>query len=215
MHYTKFVVYLIFVIGFSFANARSDNELFTAVIRDDAATLRGLVAAGADPNAVDGGGQPAIARALFQESYGAAMALARMPALDVERRNRAGETALMLAAMKGREDIVRVLIERGAALDPEGWTPLHYAAAGDARAIVALLLARGVRVDPRAPNGRTPLMLAAGYASEEMVDQLLRAGADAAVRDKQGLGAADLARGGGREWLGEKIEAAGARQRPR
>jgi len=215
MRYAKFVIYLIVVFVFSFAQARSDNELFTAVIRDDAATLRGLVAAGADPNAVDGDGQPAIARALFQESYDAAMALARMPALDVDRRNRAGETALMLAAMKGREDIVRVLIERGAALDPEGWTPLHYAAAGDARAIVALLLARGVRVDPRAPNGRTPLMLAASYASEDMVDQLLHAGADPVARDKQGLGAVDLARGGGREWLGEKIETAGARKRPR
>lgn len=215
MRYMKVVFYLVVAIGFSFTNANNDNELFTAVIRNDVATLRGLVAAGADPNAADGGGQPAIARALFQESYDVAMALARMPALDIHRRNRAGETALMLAAMKGREDIVRVLIDRGAAVDPEGWTPLHYAAAGDAHAIVALLLARAVRIDPRAPNGRTPLMLAASYAGEEMVDRLLRAGADPAARDQQGLGAADLARGSGREWLGEKIEAASTRQRPR
>lgn len=214
MRYTKFVAYLSIVIGFSLANARSDDALFTAVIRNDVATLRSLVAAGADPNAVDDSGQPAIARALFHESHDAAMALARLPALDVDRRNRAGETALMLAALKGREDVVRVLIERGAAVDPQGWTPLHYAAAGDAHAIATLLLVRGVRVDPRAPNGRTPLMLAAAYASEEMVDKLLRAGADPAARDGQGLGAADLARGGGRDWLGEKIDAA-ARRRPR
>jgi hypothetical protein len=58
-------------------------------------------------------------------------------------------------------------------------------------------------------------MLAASYASEDMVDQLLHAGADPVARDKQGLGAVDLARGGGREWLGEKIETAGARKRPR
>lgn len=215
MRYAKFVIYLYVVIGFSLANANADNELLTAVIRDDAAALRSLVAAGANPNAVDGGGQPAISRALFQESYDAAMALARMPQLDVHRRNRAGETGLMIAALKGREDIVRVLLERGAAADPEGWTPLHYAAAGGSRALVALLLARGVRIDPRAPNGRTPLMMAAAYADEEIVDDLLRAGADPAARDGQGLGAADLARGGGRDWLGEKIEAAAARSRTR
>lgn len=208
MRYTKFVVYLFVVFGFSIANANADNELFTAVIRDDAAALRGLVAAGANPNAVDGGGQPAISRALFQESYDAAMALARMPQLDVHHRNRAGETGLMIAALKGREDIVRVLLDRGAKVDPEGWTPLHYAAAGGWRSLVAQLLARGVRIDPRAPNGRTPLMMAAGYAAEEVVDDLLRAGADPAVRDDQGLSAADFARNGGREWLAEKLAAA-------
>lgn len=215
MRYAKLVVYLFAIIGFSLSNARSDNELFTAVIRDDAGALRSLVAAGADPNVVDAGGQPAIARALFQESYEAAMALARMPQLDIHHRNRAGETGLMLAALKGREDIVRVLLERGAAVDPEGWTPLHYAAAGGSRPLVALLLARGARIDPRAPNGRTPLMMAAGYATEEIVDDLLRAGADPAARDGQGLGPADFARNGGREWLGERIEAAAVRRPPR
>jgi ankyrin repeat protein len=214
MKYVKFVIYLAFIVGFSFAAARSESELFTAVIRDDAAALRSLVAAGADPNAVDEGGQPAITRALFQESYVAALALARMPQLDVNRVNRAGETGLMIAALKGRDDIVRVLLERGAPADSEGWTPLHYAAAGDSRPLVALLLARGVRIDPRAPNGRTPLMMAAAYAGEEAVNDLLRAGADPAARDRQGLAAADLARGSGRDWLGDKLDAAAARRQP-
>lgn len=211
----KYIVYLFVAACISSANAASDAELFQAVIRDDVRALGQAVARGADPNATDEGGQPALAKALFLESYDAAMALARTPALDVQRRNRAGETGLMLAALKGREDIVRVLLERGAAADPDGWTPLHYAAAGGSRAIVTLLLARGVRVDARAPNGRTPLMMAAGFAAEEVVDDLLRAGADPAARDSQGTGAADFARHGGRDWLGEKLEAAVAQRRTR
>ena len=41
---------------------------------------------------------------------------------------------------------------------PSGWTPLHFAAAGDAsRALVPLLLAAGADVRATNANGDTPL----------------------------------------------------------
>ncbi len=210
----KYFIYLVVVISL-ISNVRAQSvDWVRALIRDDAATLQTLLAQGADPNQVDENGQSAIGRALLGESYGVALVLARHPRLDLDRHNRAGETSLMLAALKGREDIVRVLIDRGAVLDPpQGWTPLHYAAAGDALPVLKTLLGRKVRVDPRAPNGRTPLMLAAAYASEDVVDMLLSAGADAAAQDPQGRRAAEFARSASRDRLAERLEALAGRAR--
>ncbi|HSV69259.1 MAG TPA: ankyrin repeat domain-containing protein [Methylibium sp.] len=209
----RFIVYLVIVFGV-FSQAHADSvDFFRAVIRDDPVAVRSQIEAGADPNQVDPNGQTALGRALFGEAYGVALELARHPKLDIGRRNQAGETGLMLAALKGREDICRVLLERGAPPDSSsGWTPLHYAAAGNSLPVVKLLLGRGVRVDPRAPNGRTPLMMAAAFAGEEVVDALLAAGADPAAQEPQGHRAADFARGGGRDPLADRLDAAAARR---
>jgi len=210
----KYFAYLVVVASLIGSGRAESADWVRAVIRDDAAALQRLIAQGTDPNEVDENGQSAIGRALLGESYGVALVLARHPKLEVDRPNRAGETALMLAALKGREDIMRVLIDRGAALDPpQGWTPLHYAAAGDALPVLRMLLGHKVRVDPIAPNGRTPLMLAAAYASEEVVDTLLSAGADAGTREPQGRRAADFARSASRDRLAERLEALAGRAR--
>lgn len=194
--------------------ADSYNEFFRAIIQDNPSSIQALLNRGFDPNSVDERGQPGISRALILDSFDAALILARAPSLDVKQRNRAGETSLMLAAMKGQEEIFRLLLDRGAEADPaEGWTPLHYAASGSALPVMRILLARGVRVDPRAPNGRTPLMMAAAFGDEKVVDALLVAGADPTARDANGMGAAGLALGGGREWLAKRLETAEAKWR--
>ena len=51
---------------------------------------------------------------------------------DLDAKNTAGETALHVAASQGRTDLVKVLLEKGAAIDPvtsKNWTALHVAAA--------------------------------------------------------------------------------------
>lgn len=208
----RFIVYLFVFIGVSVSQADSYSEFFRAIVRDDPSTLRSLLDRGFDPNSVDEKGQPAIARALMADSFAAALTLAQAPAFNVKQRNKAGETGLMLAALKGQPQICRVLLERGAPADYDGWTPLHYAASGNSLTVVRLLLERGVRVDPRAPNGRTPLMMAASFAGEEVVAALLAAGADPAARDRNEIGPADLARQSGREWLARRIESAAAQR---
>jgi ankyrin repeat protein len=190
------------------AHAGSYDDFFRAVVRDDSRTLQALVGRGFDPNSVDEEGQTGLTRALMVDSFEAALLLARLPTTDVRRRNRAGETGLMVAALKGQVDICRALLERGAPVDSEGWTALHYAASGNSLSALKLLLTRGAAVDARAPNGRTPLMMAVLHASEEVADALLAAGADPAARDRAEYRPADLARLAGRDSYAQRLEAA-------
>ncbi|WP_428423916.1 ankyrin repeat domain-containing protein [Methylibium sp.] len=211
MNNMKNIFYVVALLAFSSANAGSYDDFFRAVIRDDSAVILDLVSRGFDPNAPDANGQPAIIRALFADAAGAALTLARLPGTNANARNKAGETPLMIAALKGQPEVARVLIERGADVDLTGWTPLHYAAAGNSLPVLQLLLQRGAQVDARAPNGRTALMLASLHASEELVDALLAAGADPGARERNGLSAADLAKSSGREHLARRLAALPAR----
>jgi hypothetical protein len=212
----KFSAYLVLLLWFSSALAGSYEDFFRAVHGNDPRTVEALVARGFDPNSPDPQGQPALMRALEADATDVAMTLARLPGLDVEARNRVGETPLMMAAMKGNVALCRVLIERGARVDRPGWTPLHYAAAGGSLEALRLLLAEGAAVDALAPNGRTPLMMAAQYADESLVETLLAAGADLRAREKNGATAADLAEAAGRDWLARRlaVDAAGVSSRP-
>ena len=207
----KKLLYLLIALSFSSANAGSYDDFFRAIVSDDSAAIRKLVALGFDPNSPDPKGQPAISRALFAESAGAALTLARLPGTDPNARNTAGETPLMVAALKGQPEVASALIERGAVIDPPGWTPLHYAAAGNSQPVLELLLKQGAVVDARAPNGRTPLMMAVLHASEDLIDALLAAGANPQARERNELTAADLAQRAGRERLALRLAALPAR----
>lgn len=201
----KYILYLIAALEVSCAGAGSYNAFFRAVHGNDAETVRALVARGFDPNTPDAKGQPAILRALDAEAGESALALARLPQTDVNAQNAAGETPLMMAALKGDIAVCKALIERGAEVNRRGWTPLHYAAAGNSLPALQLLLAHGARVDARAPNGRTPLMMAVQSADESLVEALLAAGADLRARERGKATAADLAASAGREDLARRL----------
>lgn len=200
----RFILYLFVAIGFSVARADVSVDMFRAVMRDDAPAVTKLLAAGADPNLREKG-QTALYVALRAESYDAADVLAAHPKLDVDAVNEAGETALMMAALRGRIDLCKRLMDRGAALDREGWTPLHYAASGGGEKVTALLLAAGARIDARAPNGATPLMMAVRFDTEATVDLLLARGASLTARSNVGLTAADHAEQVGRAYLVKRL----------
>ncbi|HET9551518.1 MAG TPA: ankyrin repeat domain-containing protein [Anaeromyxobacteraceae bacterium] len=100
-----------------------------------------------------------------------------------------GCTLLHLAAVGGREEVARELLDRGAdpnAVAGHGLTPLHYAAGGQSAGVVRLLLARGATrsLEARDEWGNTPLLRAAGMArpasepSPEIIEALAAAGAD-------------------------------------
>jgi uncharacterized protein len=180
-------------------------DFFRAVELDDARTVGGLLARGFDPNAPDDKGQVGLFLALRGDAPKVAAALLEHPATKVDQANGAGETPLMMAALKGRLEWAPRLIARGAQVDREGWTPLHYAASGPEPKLVALLIERGARVDSASPNRSTPLMMAARYGDERAVDVLLAAGADRRRRNDQGLDAAAFARDGGREALAARL----------
>ncbi len=204
----KSFFHLVVAIGFSSAHAGSYEDFFEAIVRDNGATLDGLFARGFDPNTRDPKGQPGLTLALQRQSLVAADRIARHPQLEVDARNEAGETALMMAALKGELGWVRRLLERGAAVQQPGWSPIHYAATGPEPKAVELLLERGAAIDAESPNRTTPLMMAARYGTEAAVRLLLARGADPRRRNDLGLTAADFARSVGRDALAAELDRA-------
>ncbi len=195
----------VFAVCATAARADAYEDFFTAVKRDNGTWITELVQRGVDPNLRDPKGQLAMTLALRDENLKVAEALLASPGFQVDAANAAGETPLMLAAIKGRIDWVRRLLDRGAAVNRAGWTPLHYAASGPEPKAVALLLERNAEVDARSPNGSTPLMMAARYGTEDSVRLLLARGADPQRRNDRDMNAADFARAVGRDSLARSL----------
>ena len=79
-----------------------------------------------------------------------------------------------------------------------GMTPLHVAAISGHDEMVRLLLSRGATVNARSAIGITPLMSATAKGWETVVATLLEAHADATLTDYQGVSALDRCARGGR-----------------
>ncbi|BDI32128.1 hypothetical protein CCAX7_41790 [Capsulimonas corticalis] len=91
-------------------------------------------------------------------------------------------TPLQSALARGKAEIARMLIERGAnveaASDGSDWSPLHYCAANDLPDIARLLLEHGANPNARLANGDTPLKMAVAKAHDIVA---------ATLRDNGGL----------------------------
>jgi len=183
-------------------------DFFRAVNVDNADAVSRMLAAGLDPNQLDPHGQPALILALQGESLWVAKVLWDAKGIDIDVRNRVGETPLMMAALKAEVDAASALVAHGAAVRKDGWSPLHYAATGGSAAIVNMLLAKGAALEARSPNGTTPLMMAARYGNEEAVDALLAAGADRTLKNDLGMDASAFAASAGREKLAARLKPA-------
>ncbi len=203
--YFRLGFYLSVLAGISPVTAGSYDDFFTAIKRDHRHIVEALLQRGFDPNSVDETGQPGIIAALLNESYETADALAASEGLQLEATNRSGETALMMASLRGQTALVERLLQRGAAVNRPGWSALHYAATAPGEAPMKLLLARGAAVDARSPNGTTPLMMAADYGLSACVDLLLAAGAKVDLQNDLGLTAIDFARQRGRDRLADQL----------
>jgi ankyrin repeat protein len=190
----------------AFATTFDSVDFFRAVNVDNADAVTRMLAAGLDPNQFDTHGQPALLVALQGESLKVAKVLWDAKGIQIDVRNHAGETPLMMAALKAEVDAATALIAHGAAVQKDGWTPLHYAATGGSAAIVKLLLSKGAPLEARSPNGSTPLMMAARYGNEEAVDALLAAGADRTAKNDLGMDASAFAGSAGRERLAARLK---------
>ena len=195
-HHIVFALVFASASGFAQAQAGSFERFFMAISRDDVGPIIELQLRGFDINAPNPDLVPPLPLAIQVDSLRVARHLIEQPGLNLEASNPAGETALMLAAIRGHLDLVQALIARGAQVNRPGWTPLHYAASHDgaqALPIAQLLLAHHAFIDARSPNASTPLMLAAHYGRREVVELLLREGAEPLARNQQGLNAIDFA----------------------
>ena len=194
----------------AFATTFDSVDFFRAINIDNADAVTRMLAAGLDPNQLDPRGQPALIVALQGESLKVAAVLLDAKGIQVDVRNHAGETPLMMAALKGEADAAAALVAHGAAVQKDGWSPLHYAATGGSAPIVKLLLSKGAPLEARSPNGSTPLMMAARYGNENAVDALLAAGADRTAKNDLGMDASAFAASAGREKLAARLKPGGA-----
>lgn len=201
----RYFIYLLVVLYFSAARAGSYEDFFIAVNRGDDPAVARLLARGFDPNSLSERGQTALILALRDDYDRVAEVLLRHPQLAVDALNVNGESALMIAALRGRKQWVERLLARGASVHKDGWSPIHYAASGPDAEIVALLLKRGAPVDPRSPNGDTPLMMAVRYGAEASVDLLLANGASPSAKNQRDLDAIDMASASGRDFLVDRL----------
>jgi ankyrin repeat protein len=195
----------------SVSQAASYEDFFLAVENDRATEVRTLLQRGFDPNSRDEKGQVGLFLASRAGSLKVAQLLLADPRIELDATNDVNETPLMMAAMRDQVDLATQLLARGASVNRDGWSPLHYAASGPGSATLALLLSRGAAIDSRSPNGSTALMMACRNGSEAAVDLLIARGANAKLRNERNLNAADFARSAGRNYLVERLDRAAAR----
>jgi len=157
-----------------------------AAMKGDLASVRKLIAQGANVNVAQGDGMTALHWAAEHGDLAMAEALLRARA-TVKAVTRIGSyTPLHLASKTGAAQIVEALLKAGAdanALTESGATPLHLAAAAGSGEAITALVSKGAKPNvPEAEYGQTPLIFAAEYDRPQAVKALIKAGADPKVR---------------------------------
>ncbi|HTV98424.1 MAG TPA: quinoprotein dehydrogenase-associated putative ABC transporter substrate-binding protein [Steroidobacteraceae bacterium] len=193
--------------------ADPDSELGDAIVANDIARVRYLLAHGAHPNARDGEGYTPLINATRFNFVQVATYLAEHKA-DVNIGDRTDWTPLMYAAWQDDPDLVSMLVRHGAkidAVDSDGLTPLAIAAQnGKAKAAEALVLAGSDVNAPVAKGGYTPLMLAAISGSSDLATALIDHGAKVNAVNPGGVTALMIAAANNHPILAELLIKSGA-----
>lgn len=175
------------------------------------ATVKALLAGGADAKFVTPKGETAISR-LSRTYDGASVALLMAAGADATLISGTRAVPLHSAAEFGHRETVEAMLKGGAnanARNSKQETPLMSASMGGGDLVtVELLLAAGADVNAKDAQGMTALHRAAGGAESVMtrdskqniqivgvVNTLLKAGADPLIKDKSGKTARDYAKG--------------------
>ena len=110
--------------------------------------------------------------------------------LDVNGMNEDGWSALMVAASKGSMEILKLLIENGAALDVKnrqgGQTALIFAAHWGHTEVVRYLIAKGANLNVQMDDGWTALIDSISRGNLEVAKILIESGADTNVKSNTG-----------------------------
>ncbi|AXK60194.1 ankyrin repeat domain-containing protein [Candidatus Chromulinivorax destructor] len=116
--------------------------------------------------------------------------------VNVDIKNRYGQTPLHQAIFYSEIEIVQMLIDAGARLnlqDENGLTPLHLAVRNNSTKIVAMLIAAGANLSIRNKEGKTPLYSAISHNEKEIAHMLIHAGAHVNLKNNYGISLLHLA----------------------
>lgn len=166
----------------SVAQPDAAEALREAARRNDAATFRRLLAAGADVNAKDGQQDSAFLIAC-REGHAALVAAALAAGADIRSLNRYGSNAIFGASYRGHLDVVKLLLATPVDLhhvNNLGWTALLEAVVLGQdgprhREIVQLLIQRGSDVDKPDREGVTALQHAQRRGHAQVASLLMAA----------------------------------------
>ena len=109
-------------------SAASLDDLLNAAKLGDAREVVELVARGMDPNSSDPSGNTLLILAAREEQPAVVAELVKQRGVRLDARNAAGDSALMLAALRGYTGIAEQLLKAGAPFEHGGWNPMLYAA---------------------------------------------------------------------------------------
>lgn len=162
----------------------SVTPLMEAAEKGDIATVQQLLAAGGDINLGDQRGQTAICKACAASQTETVKLLIEAKA-DVNIATKYGDqTPLIIAAYKGNDDIITLLINAKATINPkpkrylDGETALMAAAAKGHASTVRLLIKAKARPNDQVDKGRTALFRASESGQTDVVKILIKAGAN-------------------------------------
>ncbi|KHK93280.1 ankyrin repeat domain-containing protein [Novosphingobium malaysiense] len=154
-------------------------DLPRAIAADDLSGAKAGLATGANPNAVFGYGESALARAV--ETQDAALVdLLLSHGAKPDTKDSEGFTPLILACERGNVEIVSALLDAKANVNtpmPDGTTPLAICARFSKTETVSRMLAMGAKPGSADARGQTPLMWAASTGNVETMALLLKADA--------------------------------------
>jgi uncharacterized protein len=195
----------------SSALAGAYEDILVAARDDRTETVVDLVRRGMDTNTSDRSGTTLLMLAAGNGNE-ALIEFLLTNGANTLKQNNYGDTAVGIAALRGRLNVVRRLVEAGAAIHSQGWTPLHYAAFTGQKEVAKYLISRQAPLDALAPNGQTALMVAARNGHLDVVKLLVDADADMDLDDPEGNTALGLAIKAGNSDIADYLRSEGAEE---
>ena len=191
------------------------DAFFAAIKTDQLEIVRLWLARGMDVNAFDSEGDPFWVGAVRHNASRVFQLILSVQDLQVDAKNKLGETALMIAALTGDLVKAKQLVSANAQINRFGWTPLHYAASAGQLEMMRWLIEHSAYLDAESPNRTTPLMMAARQDQIPAMTLLLEEGADPSCRNDAGLNAADYLARNGRMEAARRMDVAARAYRKR
>ena len=176
-----------------FGGKKSSQALVNAISMDDIAQVQELLASGANPNAMDESGVPALIVAVSRrQKHIVSALLAKGAAPDVTYTDAEGQynaaPVVVFCAANGDAEILTLLFKHGVnvnSTDATGMTPLMCAAfMGHVNATRAILNA-GCDIEARDAYGYTALMFACNGGRLDCARMLIENGANVNTMDKE------------------------------